>query len=254
MKKCVILGCMVISFINAMENNDVSFMYNGTAIIVTRDSIGKRDKKVHAIIVGRNAQEKLQKDGKWINVLFRIQDRDHLYVKNKAENTCDNKEGKPYTSADNEQWRKSFPQIMQSKVITIAEPCIRNITTHSYNEKEQMFLPQKYLYTGKKENADFEMRGEIALEEALKDLYMCYKIVLREVFKKLSGKENKKIACLPLGIHVGFPLQQAAGITAKALSDFIQDNNKAYDSIVFCVENQDEFNVYINEVKNLMLV
>lgn len=216
---------------------------------VTKGSIMERDKKVDAIMVGRNAQEKLQQDGKWIPGLYRIQERDYLYIKNKSEAL---QECKPYTSIDDKQWKNACAKKMHSKIITISEPCLRK-SMYRYDEKKDIFL-QQYVYACEKGCSSCEMSGDAALQEASKDLYICYKIGLREVFKRLSGKENKKIACLPLGIHVGFPLQQAAIITTKALSDFIQENERAYDSIELCMENQAECEAYVNELKNLVLI
>jgi len=252
MKKYILLGCLIISFTNAMENSNKSCMYNETTIMVTKDCIVDRDKKVDAIIVGRNAQEKLQKDGKWIHVLYRVQERTHLYIKNKdLESTSHDITWKPYTSVDDGQWRNAYSKKMDSKIITISEPCIRKSDKYSYNEGKQMFL-QGYCYAAKKEN-EFEMRGDEALTQALKDLYVCYKIALREVFKKLSGTEKKKIACLPLGIKVGIPVKEAAAMAAKAIFDFTQDN-KVCEYIEFCVENQYEFDVYSEEFLSLVRI
>ena len=251
MKKCVVLGCMAVAFTCAMERNNNVFNCKGTSIIVTKGSIIERDKKVDAIMVGRNAQEKLQQDGKWVPTLYGIQERDHLYIKNKNTEMVV-QECKPYTSIDDKQWKNACAKKMKSKIITISEPCIRK-SMYRYDEKKEIFL-QHYVYACEKGRSSCEMSGDEALQEASKDLYACYKIGLREVFARLGNKENKKIICLPLSIHVGFPLLQAAAITKRALFDFIQENTGAYKSIKLCVENQAEFDAYVNELKNLVLM
>ena len=141
---------------------------------------------------------------------------------------------------------------MNSKIITISEPCIRWSEKYSFDEKENIFL-NGYLYAGKKRNLEFKKRGDEALKKALKDLYISYKIALREIIKKLNGTEKKRIACLPLGIKVGIPVKEAAQTAAQAVFDFTQDNKMGECiELEFCVENPYEFDLFQKSFSSLV--
>jgi hypothetical protein len=111
------------------------------------------------------------------------------------------------------------------------------------------------------ENYDTVYEDEQAIEEASKDLALCYKNVLNDGLKRLGKREEKSIAIPTLGVEVGcFPREKAALIAVQSIFEFIRNNSDVYNCMELFVQEQCEFELYKllfkqyqNMVKNSVL-
>jgi hypothetical protein len=93
-----------------------------------------------------------------------------------------------------------------------------------------------------------------AVEEALKDLKLCYKEVLAKAVQEKKEKLAKSIVLPALGIgsYTPLPFQQhnydlenkAAEATITAIFEFLKNNPGSYDSIELFVEEDFKFDLY----------
>ena len=89
-----------------------------------------------------------------------------------------------------------------------------------------------------------EFYREEAINEACKDLKMCYKKVLIKGPTILNTALEKSIALSPLSMHIGLPRNKAAPIVIATVLKFIKKNPYTYDLIELFVQKNMDFEMY----------
>lgn len=95
----------------------------------------------------------------------------------------------------------------------------------------------------------FEFGRDQAIQEACKDLDLCYKNVLWQGYLSLCGKIRNSIALPTLGTRYensqfAFPRKEAAPIAVKSIVEFLKNNPEICDRIELFVDSYLEFILY----------
>ncbi|HEX4068567.1 MAG TPA: hypothetical protein VHX42_00560 [Candidatus Babeliales bacterium] len=247
-KQIVILVVIFTAYTQAMEQvNQWSITLYDTKINLIKGFIGDAGDRVSAIIVGRNQQQTLREPS-----LGDIQDvgqcysGQSIYKKSKDdESASDDDTYKPYEHADYSSkddttkiWKRATEIKVAATIVAIIEPRIMktNSFDSEYNTIEvPYYINRKSCWDG--------AEGTKAIEEAIKDLKMCYEKILDRLVK--SG-DKKSIALQALSTEIGFPREKAAPIAVKTIVEFIKNNSGAYAEIEMFVKKRSEFDLYKN--------
>jgi O-acetyl-ADP-ribose deacetylase (regulator of RNase III) len=97
--------------------------------------------------------------------------------------------------------------------------------------------------------ATAEYTGTKALQEALKDLRLCYLSVLQNMYGS-----SKSLAFPQLGVALGLPAYSAADVAVKSVLEFManDEHKDAYDLIEFVVNRKEDFNIYTSLLRDLV--
>lgn len=250
MKKNIVM--MVIAFsisMQAMENPSYwSITLHGTKINLTKGFIGDAGDRVDCIVLGRQQQRTLQEPSLGdLNEIGKMNFQDCIYRKSKEdESASDDDTYKPYEQADYSSkdektkiWKRTIAIEVNTDVVTIIEPRIMKTSSYDseYNTIEvPYYVNQKSCWDGAK--------GVKAIEEAEKDLKMCYEKILGRLAEHVRDKNEKNIALQALGTEVGFPREKAAPIAVKTVVEFIQNHPGVYTAIELFVKKHSEFKLY----------
>ncbi len=241
-KNIVFAAFVFTASVHAMEKeNRWSITAYGTQINLNKgdmlDYYADGEKKVDYIVVGRRAQE-----GKFISMIvdgligecstdFQV----YFETKNKSSNYralshhC-LKDGTTIPGTLYFPLREGY-----NVCLTVIEPYVWGAQYYCYNSVR------------KKDNGKVKFayyQGDEALEEALKDIRVCYKTVLAKGIT--AGKRSIALPALgaqkcPFG---SFPKEKAAPVAVEAILEFIKNNPKMYDRIELFVEEDFEVDLY----------
>lgn len=151
---------------------------------------------------------------------------------------------KPYSFEN-----KQAPEIDKKKYCSffIKEPCI--------SQQNKVFI-----YVVKRKNPNdiiiqHHFSHNNAIEEASKDLKMCYTNVLTEVLKlcQTTYRPPHTIALPALSTDTGFPRDKAAPIAVNTVLEFVKNNPGKYETINLFVKKRSEFELYKKLLKTYIL-
>lgn len=238
MKKIIAtLAALCVMCIQGMETNFWSITVGGTTMRLSKGFIGDAGDRVDVIVVGKNQQYTLEEpmENGFDPYVGRVGSCDNHIIYRKSaedESVSDDDRYKPYKHKSM-VWQRRLEVCVNSDVVTIVEPCIKKI-----------YVREGLSYFARRENPKKENsyivcneEDEDAIEEASKDLKMCYKKIFS--MQELGGKTRRSIALPTLGADVGFPRKAAAEIAVKMLIKSIKDN--PYDVIELFVKKRSEF-------------
>ena len=256
----MVVVCLSIVFLHGMENkNTLNFLIAQTTIQLTKGNIYDVDGKVDFIVVGR-VQQGMLRDGCYVDVrkVGKVNKGciSSVYIKNKKFDSASGDD--TYKSCgfytEHELSQCVYQQKLQSKILRVVEPRISKRTT----DREEY-----YFYYRWREGLLKQCRGHEAVEEALKDLAVCYTNVLVKGCKELQEKELKNITLSVLGIDVGLPKEELKSIALPALGndvgvprpdaaciavttilEFIKNNPKGFSLIHLFVKKRSDFAQY----------
>ena len=247
MKNSIVIFLSVSTvFLQGMEvQNSFDFLVGPTTVRLTKGCIYDVDGQVDLMVVGTNQQNSLHlpwgsdKRPGFITEVY----ENKVFIHNKDDDSASDEE--IYKPCNHRGFVKNPPtKKIQSKVIQVVEPRIffqdGDLANDYYYHYFELKNSNGYCtYINK------PYYREKAIEKAKKDLAICYHNVLSE-----GLKENKSIALPTLGMQVGFPRKEAAGVAVKAIIDFIAINNNdnvpSYELIHLFVKKGSEFELYNN--------
>jgi hypothetical protein len=246
-KNMMVLACMSTAFMHGMETttNTLDFPIHQTIIRLTKGSMYDVD-KVDFIAVGRVQQRTLQApnfgDLYTVGLISKVPNN-MVYIKHKDDDSAsDDDTYKPYDNAELEKkelWKRADKKVMQSRVLSVIEPRIR---MKDFKDWQTWSYYAERIHSSSM--VDLNSRNkEHVLEEAKKDLALCYKNALLEVLRK-----EKSIAISALGTDVGFPREDAAPVAVAAIIEFIKtsvnDGTEPYELIHLFVKKRSDFARY----------
>lgn len=237
--KIVTLAALCVMCIQGMETNFWSMTVGDTTIRLSKGFIGDAGDRVDILVVGKNQQHTLEepmengfdpyvgKIGCYNNHIIYRKSVDH-------ESSSDDDNYKRYKHKST-VWQKRREVCVKSDIVSIVEPCIKKI-----------YVREGLSYFARRENPEKENsyivcneEDEDAIEEASKDLKMCYRKIFSS--QKLGNKKRNSIALSTLGADVGFPRKEAAEIAVKMIIKSIKNNSHTYDVVELIVKKRSEF-------------
>ena len=218
-----------------MENNFWSITSYGTKINVNKSSISQADGKVDVIVVGYNQQQMLADSGNnlALSVGTCFYNQKHgMWIKDKEDDNDDKNKlfihptrRVVFSQNINEKSDKNFYATTCTKPLNIIEPYVRfDIVDSLLKYTVERLRPDQYC-----ENKTFNILffcNEKAIQEAIKDLSLCYINILERIVLDLSKKKQKNIALPTLSTEVGLPRSKAARIAIKTILEFVKNNIK----------------------------
>jgi hypothetical protein len=228
-----------------------SFNYCGTTIYLIQkysyEVMDYVDNKVDFIVVGKNEQKMLNNQGEpdlMVGYLYNAGNDLHM-KKKKADSASDDDSCVTFDfSYRKKQNQKDiFTMRMDSRVMHIVEPCLGREEEYWNNEKRK--VEQGFVYNARRVSKRvsmggsfcFELHGKDAIEEAEKDLALCYKNSLEELVRwRRMELFRTSVALFNISTGVGFPRGEAVCIAVKSICEFIQKNQNVYSSIYFIMK------------------
>jgi len=223
--------CTICAHGMEMEKN-WSVVLHGTKINLTQGNMlaayADETKKVDLIVVGYHEQEivgngsicgyPLGECRRVFHTKFKVDNSDQvtIFKPRKGYNRCF-KITEPFVEFEYDQGKLN---------ICCYERCVQLNTDKSYTLHEKLY------------------RDEKAIEEASKDLALCYNNAFLYGLEQLKEKKEKSIAFPTLSADVGFPRDKAAHIAVASIFEYIQYNPKAYHCIELFMQEKDEFDLY----------
>lgn len=279
----LILACMCPAFTYGMETisllgmttNSLSMICNETKINLIKGSWEEATDTIELTVVGNHQQHMLQESYDNLATIghtyYSPYSGYHSIHKRKKddETSSDDDTYKPHPhQVDKQTWRDSSK--IKKPIITIEEPCI----SYSTRPKSLGFYPPNsssmqtiripaefkndFVYSVHRAVPneqdtywDLVFIGDEAIQEASKDLTLCYNNALTKGINCLQNyaKKDKNLAFPTLGADVGFPREKAAPIAIATVLEFVQDHPQdtekfEYESINFFVKKRSDFALY----------
>ena len=250
-KGMVLVACMSTALVHGMKNQlEIAFFIEQTAVHLRKGCMYDADGTVDLMVVGIVQQRKLREpnfEGFFnVGVMHQVA-QNKVFIKDKDDDRSDSDTYEPYSYIGS-HWepilnrfieRKIVSKIMSNRVLSVIEPCISRGARGgpargqwSYDAKREdgslisLLIPDK----------------QKVIEEASKDLAVCYKNVLH------TASGEKSIAIPALGTDVGFPREEASSVAVKSIFEYIKanahDSTKAYENIHLFVKKRSEFEWY----------
>ncbi len=249
MKKIfIIVACMQSVLGCGMDKFDL-FMHKvgNTYISVMNGCISEVDGKTDILVVGVHEQYKLETRfsenlvaGDIGNIKDYINIRENIYGKH-----IDCFKHFDYSLLQF-SW-KSYKKPINSCLLSVVEPRVgKELQWNNELGKEVddfTYITHRRYRRDQSEHL-CEYYGSDALEEAKKDLALCYKNALEGGEEKFSEKSNRSIAFKSLSTQLGFPRREAVLVTIAAITEYIIKNPKAYTTIDVFVDNYCEVELY----------
>ncbi len=226
--------------------------YKGTLIQVMKGTIGRHieQQTFHPglIILGKKEQYKLQQatmgDRARVGEVS-LSPHNSIFIKYKGcDSASDDDTYKPFTSSIKKSWNDAYSRkYFNCSILTVVEPGIE----YEYFVDD---MPRQYGYfpTRVTEERNIfiepEFFGENALEEAKKDLAVCYDNALLTGSIMLGQTSNKTIAIDPLGTAVGIPGKDAVQVAIESVTEFIEYHPHTYALIQLFVKKRSDFALY----------
>lgn len=252
MKNYIFFGvflCMVVGVLYSAEHKQLLTIHMGdTSFSIIRGNMYKYHKEVGCMVVGRNQQRTLQKPdmNDWVHT-GKIDDEfglNNIYFLSKNRTITENKNVYFGIKEKNEIWKVAQKKELQCSLIRIVEPRITFDPVCYYCSKDHPRRKNSFIYM-----AFYDDR---ALEEASKDLQICYKKSLKKGLDILKDKQEKKIALAALSTDMGLSEDKAVTATFKAIVEFIRENSE-YRSIQLFVKRDSEFELYKELAENYLV-
>jgi hypothetical protein len=225
--------------------------YKGTLIQVLKGTIGRHIEhpvfNPGLIILGKNEQRKLQQatsGGRTRVGEVSLVRNNSIFIKHKGcDSASDDDTFKPFTLGIKKSWNDAYSKkYVKCSIVTIVEPRIE----YEYFVDD---MPRQYGYfptrVTEEKNVVLEPEffGEKALEEAKKDLAVCYENALLTGSIMLGQMPDKTIAIDPLGTAVGIPGKDAVEVAVESVREFIEHTPHVYALIVLCVKKRSSFDL-----------
>lgn len=278
MKKILLFTSISTALLHGMENvetislleitkTSLSLMYNGTKINLIKGSWEDATDTIDLTVVGNQQQTMLQEGYDNLGIVGKTYwaygNPSFIYQRKKEdESASDDDTYKPYRQIDTQTWRDA--QKIKKCTMSIEEPCISDSTRikrydflDDSGSMQNITIPAQCLNTfvyschrtvPNRQDMfyDLGVKAEQAIQEASKDLSLCYTNALTEGLKyfHFSPKKSKNIAFPTLSADVGFPRGEAAPIAIDAVFNFLQDNSNQYESINLFVKKRSDFALY----------
>lgn len=275
-KNILPLSCILMTSLHAMKTvslveitkTSLSLIYNGTKINLIKGSWEDATDRIDLTIVGNQQQHMLIEEFDHLDTVGRTYwsygNRHPIHKRKKEDNSAsDDDTYKPYRHIDKQTWRDG--QTTKKFTMMIEEPCISDSTRikrygffpDNSNIMQNITIPTQCLNTfvynchrdvPNRQDMFYDLcfQGNTAIQEASKDLSLCYTKALIEGLKYFtySSAKDKNIAFPTLGADVGFPRDKAVPIAIEAIFNFLQDNPNQYNSIHLFVKKRSEFALY----------
>ncbi len=258
MNKIILFASLATTFTHSMETvsllgmtkTSLNMIYNGTKINLLKEPLSSAANKAKITFVGDKQQELLSGQfdtssytvGTIWNACDNLLDSStrhfgesiSLYEKNKDDDSAsddDTYKSYPYNPDNKKEalWKSTYKKTA-SFIKNVVEPCI--------NQSAEGFIyyscrrDPNYHWSNNKILLTFT--GDEAIEEASKDLDLCYREILRIGagyyisrseskiwYTRPQTKQNTTIAIPPLSVDVGFPRDKAAPIAIAAIFNFL---------------------------------
>ncbi len=246
MNKCMVMLVCISGIVYGAEpaaiqnNNQLIIPYRGTLIQILKGTLGRPIiPTTDLVIVGRNAQCKLQPDnivdgGRVGNII--TGELDAIFVKHKeCDSASDDDTYKPFGQKISKSWKNAYPIKLENIFFPIEEPCLHFGFLQEDQQRQYGYFPE----------SGEVYYGDEAMHEAKEDLELCYETALsagESIF--LIKKEDRSIAIDQLSTEVGFPRAEAAWIAIEMILEYIEDNPHDYALIQLFVKKRSDFALY----------
>jgi hypothetical protein len=269
-KNILLIACLFSAFIHGMETKSWSITLGDTKINLNKgfmiDTYAEGERKIDIIVMGCYQQETLNHNsscGYPVGECYVGSDTPRFKAR---EGSFDR--GYKWSSRacnDHKLCTWMFPQRPDNPIfVTVREPVLyfevdaeardkANVGSDCDSEELEKYVTYPHYETLRLDSENkcadyFSYEGDQAIEEASKDLALCYANVLVDGLERLGEKKEKSIALPTLGTrcsNFAFPRKKAACVAVKSILTFIKDNLDAYDRVELFVEKQSEFKSYI---------
>jgi len=256
-KNIMIVACMFTALLQGMEEDlkIVSFVVDKTTVQLVKGSLDNADGYVSVMVVGRKAQQKLQRPdfsgNEYLGGLCEVKDN-VLYVKNRDADSASDDDGyKPFGTRNRKLWKDAQCKPLQrTNILTIVEPHIKIFYCADTGKSVYSYFVEKKHSARDNYYFDNSYYGNKAIDEAKEDLAMCYHKALAVASKKIGDMRDKKVALSALSTEVGFPRAEAAPVAVKSVVEFIKNNRGLYSLVQLYVKKRSEFTVYETLLRN----
>ncbi len=283
MNKIILFASLATTFIHGMETvsllgmtkTSLNMVYNGTKINLSKkpweDAV---DTKV-LMVIGNQQQNMLQERHNGLNTIghayFSYGTVCYIRKRKMADESASDDDTyieealsfKSYRQIDKQTWREHYKE--KKIYMKIEEPCISNSTREKIisfcqpdsDSMQTITIPAQLMNTfvynvhravPDRDDAYYDLvfQGDEAIQEASKDLILCYNNALTEGLKyfQSEAKKNRSLTFPTLGADTGFPRDKAAPIAIATVFEFIQEHPDEYESITFFVKKRSDFALY----------
>ena len=275
MKKLLLLAFLFVIPLHAMETvslleitkTSLILSYNGTQIHLTKGAWEDAVDNIDLTVVGNQQQRMLQEELDLLGTIGQtylpLGSPSYIHIRTKEhESDSDDDTYKPHRQIDTQTWKNS--QKRQQQILRIEEPCISYSTRpmkyalpNGTNEMQHLTIPAQclnsFVYNCQRAIPNKQdmvliccFKGDQAIQEASKDLSLCYTKALTEGLEyfNYNSPENKNIAFPTLGADAGFPRDKTVPIAIEAVFNFLQDNPNQYKNVHLFVKKRSEFALY----------
>jgi hypothetical protein len=271
-KNILLIACLFSACVYGMETNSWSITFGDTKINLNQgfmiDTYAQGERKIDLIAMGCYQQEALNGDsscGSPVGHCYLGRDTPRFKAR---EGSFDR--GYKWSSRacnDHKVCTWMFPQREDNPIfVKVIEPVLyfevddeardkANIGSDCDSEELEKYVTYPHYETLRLDSENkfadcVSYEGDQIIEEASKDLALCYANVLLDGLQRLGEKKEKSIALPTFGtrcdsLGFAFPRKKAACVAVKSILTFIKDNPNAYDRLELFVEKQSEFKSYI---------
>ncbi len=228
-KYLLIMLCIFSMLTHAAESKTIMCLTGNTLFLISRDDIHRHGRALDVMIVGKREQDRfkksaMQKEYDIIGTAFCVHDK-KIYALPKTSGSSSQDDSYKAFTKDYKLYKKAKAEEVQGSLVHVIEPIIvlKDLGKHR---------PQAYSYSPYRVGAEnpyaitcHNYLGDTALEQAGNDLAMCYQNALVKCLELIKNKENKSIGLVTLSTERGFPREQAALISFKAVTGFLEKHS-----------------------------
>lgn len=242
-------------FLNGMETNIIDI--HGTSVILINEDIYRRpqEKAATITVLGVNEQNQLRNGlfcveavadvGQLKNfngIVVRDKIFEKLFVPGTLENpgTFIRTEGQNFRIIDAHNHAEVIP--WNKILIAVTEPTIRfkEIWYDDHCRSVLYYHSTRRINNAHEKNPDFW--GKTALEEAQKDLQLCYENALKYAFNVFPRNQEKSIAFPLLGRLFGFSCEDTVRAMILSIFKVVEENKGKCSKIILGVKDLNDFN------------